>query len=245
MWKLHELESSTKFNTWIYCVVNLCVKNLFMMTWSEKRTCYRKIHLFTTILHMFRIGQFTTLNYTAFHQGFYRFQPTQWTELSGWEITLWNVSSDILQSRKWICFCSLHFYLHLLLKGLCWKELPFGGLTLFCPFIRALPKQFLAVTQCAEKAPPCFGATLCICHQCRMRRHVDTLSRKSQWGRKVSQLLTLLLLCAKSELRRLQEFTYILSYETHFSQRGFCHRHTMHYRKSKVFNEKQMGPVYC
>lgn len=121
------------------------------------------------------------------------------------KLPLWNVSSDILQSGKWTCFCSLNFYLHFLLNRLCWKELTFRGLTLFHPFILALLKQFLAVTQCAEKAPSCFGATLGIFHQCRLRRHVDTLSRKSQWGRNVPQMLTLL--CAESELRRLPEFT--------------------------------------
>lgn len=106
------------------------------------------------------------------------------------KLPLWNVSSDILQSRKWTCFCSLHFYLRFLLNRLCWKELPFGGLTVFHPFILALPKQFLAV------APSCFGATWGIFQQCRVRRHMDTLSRKSPWGRNVPQLQTLLLLCA-------------------------------------------------
>lgn len=83
MWKLYELQKSTQIKTGIYCVVNLCVKNL-CMTWAEKRSCHRKIHLFTSLLHMFRIS--VLLSVTLLFIQVFMFQPTQWTELSGWEI---------------------------------------------------------------------------------------------------------------------------------------------------------------
>lgn len=52
-----------------------------LMTQAERCSHYRKTCLFTVLLHMFRINQFSTLNYTAFQQGFCMMQPTQWAEM--------------------------------------------------------------------------------------------------------------------------------------------------------------------
>lgn len=176
-----------------------------LMAQAERCSHYRKTCLFTVLLHMFRINQFSTLNYAAFQQGFLydSAYPVGWNGQAG-KLPLWNVPTDILQSWKWVFFSSLHFYLHFLFHGLFWEEIPSGGLILFGLFVLALPRQFLAIEQCIEKACHVLGP-----HWISLGRagwgDIGTPGKMCWWRTNISQLLTLLIRCAKLGLENLQK----------------------------------------
>lgn len=119
------------------------------------------------------------------------------------KLPLWNVPTDILQSWKWVFFSSLHFYSHSLFHGLCWEEIPSGGLILFGLFVLGLPKQFLAIKQCIEKAHHVLGQPWISLGRAGWG-DTGTPGKMCQWRRSISQLLTLLIRCAEPGLENLQ-----------------------------------------